>query len=146
MACWTTKIGYPANDSRSHYDHREPTLTSQDAADSGHYFEGSFLSVREARAALAALPLEGELKHKARLVLSELATNAVLHAGAPFVLRAWYDGHTLRLEVEDTSSRLPSLLQGGVMSGRGLHIVEALSQRWGAELRGDGKVVWAEVH
>lgn len=110
-----------------------------------NFFEVTLHSVRDARAALSALPLDDELRQRATLVLSELATNAVLHAGSPFVVRVWSTGESVRLEVEDSSPRLPMITHESTMSGRGLSIVEALSRSWGAERRGTGKVVWADV-
>lgn len=104
------------------------------------------MSVRQARAALAALPIgDEEVKHRAILVLSELATNAVLHAGAHFGVRLIYDRRSVRIEVQDSSTVLPAMSDGSTMSGRGLRIVAALSVSWGYELTDNGKVVWAEV-
>lgn len=101
--------------------------------------------MRQARAAIAQLVPDEELRQRAVLVVSELATNAVLHAEAPFVLRAWRRAGTLRVELEDCSPVLPTLAGETTMSGRGLRIVEALSSRWGARPQGVGKVVWAEL-
>lgn len=89
----------------------------------------------------------------ATLVVSELVTNAVLHVGAPLIVAARRSGAGLRIEVQDESPRLPimvstcpeELVETASMTGRGLAVVEASSDRWGAELKGTGKVVWAEV-
>ncbi len=89
----------------------------------------------------------------AALVISELVTNAVLHAGTPVEVSVRRMGQGLRLEVGDGSSRLPvvgaerpeELLSTRSMSGRGLALVAATVDRWGADPVGRGKVMWAEV-
>jgi len=84
----------------------------------------------------------------AAVVLSELATNAVLHARTDFTVRLSRPGRqALRLSVTDGSTRLPRRakdLHGP--SGRGLRLIDALSAEWGAMLNGvEGKTVWALV-
>jgi anti-sigma regulatory factor (Ser/Thr protein kinase) len=83
----------------------------------------------------------------ARLVVSELATNAVVHAGSPFTVAVRYDGETIRIDVHDWNPALPVLRDGGPFSrsGRGLHLVGALTSAWGVERSPDGKTVWAEL-
>ncbi|WP_308346714.1 ATP-binding protein [Streptomyces sp. ISL-66] len=81
------------------------------------------------------------------LLVSELLTNAALHAGGchELVLTA---GETLRIEVCDGTTTLPSrhpAPQRGIPGGHGLYIVERLSDRWGAAAHGHGKSVWAEI-
>lgn len=81
------------------------------------------------------------------LLVSELLTNASLHAGGcrELVLTA---GEVLRIEVCDGTTTLPRLHPAprrGVPGGHGLYIVQRLSDRWGAHPHGDGKAVWAEV-
>jgi hypothetical protein len=79
-------------------------------------------------------------------VVSELATSAVAHAQTPF--RVTLEGHheIVRLAVQDESTSTlvlaaPDLMD---MSGRGLMLVELLSDRWGTSIAGDGvKSVWA---
>ena len=80
------------------------------------------------------------------LVVSELAANAVLHAGTPFVV-AVSVGPPLRVEVVDGSPEPPVRQDSAVdaPSGRGLRLVEACSETWGYEVLPDGKVVWAEL-
>lgn len=80
------------------------------------------------------------------LVVSELLTNAGLHAGGclELVLTA---GDSLRIEVADGAPDLPHrhpAPQRGVPGGHGLHIIERLTDRWGTEPRPPGKAVWAE--
>jgi len=83
----------------------------------------------------------------AALIVSELATNALTHAASPF--RAVVDRRRggLRIGVEDAA--LAPLqrrtAEAGDVSGRGVDIVAALSERWGYSPVPGGKVVWAEL-
>ena len=81
------------------------------------------------------------------LLCSELATNAVMHAGTPFDVTITVDGGVLRVAVSDDVHQLPAIPEHPTgEGGRGLRIVQALSLDWGAEpVPGDGKVVWFEV-
>jgi anti-sigma regulatory factor (Ser/Thr protein kinase) len=86
------------------------------------------------------------------LLLSELATNAVLHARSRFRVTMALLGARLRVEVWDASPRLPyfSVVPPDASGGRGLALVQALSGAWGIdssleEGAGEGKTVWFEV-
>jgi len=81
------------------------------------------------------------------LVVSELVTNAVRHAATDLRLRVVADPELLRVEVEDGSPALPAPGQPGPFDagGRGLPLVEAIADRWGAEATATGKLVWAEL-
>jgi anti-sigma regulatory factor (Ser/Thr protein kinase) len=88
------------------------------------------------------------LADTAQLLVSELVTNAVLHAktGPTVVVRL--GGDVIRIEVLDGSSRLPRAKGYGVESstGRGLLLVDRMAASWGTEIRpGGGKVVWFEL-
>lgn len=89
------------------------------------------------------------LRDVGELVVSELVTNAVLHSGAPTLLTLRHDRATARLSVgvADGSSRQPAPRAAGddALGGRGMHIVEAVSERWWVAPRGGGKTVWAEL-
>jgi anti-sigma regulatory factor (Ser/Thr protein kinase) len=91
--------------------------------------------------------LHGAVLDDAELVLSELATNAVIHGRTPFsvVLRSEDSG--VLLSVRDSSPVRPTLRDGEQMaaSGRGLRLVTAVAKDWGADLTTDGKTVWAEL-
>jgi anti-sigma regulatory factor (Ser/Thr protein kinase) len=80
----------------------------------------------------------------AELVVSELVTNAVMHAGTTVTVRVARQGSGARVEVADGSDRLPGLrvvtTRSG--SGRGLTLVEHFAHEWGAERTPTGKVVW----
>jgi PAS domain S-box-containing protein len=79
------------------------------------------------------------------LVVSELVTNAIRHAGSPIQLRLIRD-QTLICEVSDGSSTAPHLRRARVLdeSGRGLLLVSQLTQRWGTRQTPHGKTIWAE--
>ena len=85
------------------------------------------------------------------LVVSELVTNAVLHAGTTCQLTVSgpesVAADVVRIEVTDGDPAAPLAKRYDVdaASGRGLHLVEALSDRFGTQHRGDGKAVWCEV-
>jgi anti-sigma regulatory factor (Ser/Thr protein kinase) len=81
------------------------------------------------------------------LVASELVTNAVLHASTDLEVVIDVGTTSVRLEVADGSTQ-PAVKQplSEDESGRGLVIVETLSDRWGSEsIVGDGKRVWSEI-
>ncbi len=108
-------------------------------------------SVREARATVRRL-LEAwrmeALAETAELCTSELATNAVIHARSPVLLIVSPVPHGVRVGVEDES---PGTLRAGSLdgegeSGRGLALVDALSQCWGVDEHPQGKTVWFELH
>ncbi len=94
-----------------------------------------------------ALSGEGaELIDAAELMTSELTSNCVRHAGTAFEVsvRTRAAGDEIRIEVRDSGGGQPRPLSPGPdePSGRGLMIVEALSESWGVEPGGDGKTVW----
>jgi anti-sigma regulatory factor (Ser/Thr protein kinase) len=88
-----------------------------------------------------------QLADDASVVLSELATNAVVHAAGETVdIWTRTDGHRLAVAVGDPCRDMPvraDALSAGEMGGRGLVIVESLAQHWGAYRVPLGKVVWA---
>jgi anti-sigma regulatory factor (Ser/Thr protein kinase) len=89
-----------------------------------------------------------ELMDDAVLVVSELASNAIIHARSAFTVTVRAGEELARIAVrEDGSARpsdpMPTLVAA---TGRGLGLVAALSARWGAEAAGDGRrLVWAEL-
>jgi anti-sigma regulatory factor (Ser/Thr protein kinase) len=100
------------------------------------------------RDALGAWELTG-LTEDAEVVISELATNAVLHARLA-VIRVTVrriDEHTVRLAVIDRSRDLPVLGSPSAedVRGRGMGIVDALATSWGTDRLPWGKRVWAEL-
>ena len=84
----------------------------------------------------------------ALLVVSELVTNAVVNARSQVTVRLRLRPDRLLIEVEDEDSRLPVLQRHNdwdALGGRGLMLVDALSDRWGSQPCPFGKVVWAEL-
>ena len=81
------------------------------------------------------------------LLVSELATNAVLHARTDFAISIHLDTGKVRVEVQDANERPPIIghTPPEATSGRGLHLLQALSDAWGVESRTEGKIVWFEV-
>src|SRR6185437_8598206 len=99
------------------------------------------------RAALAYHDLSG-YADDAEAVAAELIANAVTHAPSPVVTLAltWLEGsRALGIVVTDPSPLPPVKRAPGkdTEHGRGLHIVEALSERWGWQPRDSGKAVYA---
>jgi anti-sigma regulatory factor (Ser/Thr protein kinase) len=80
-------------------------------------------------------------------LISELATNAIIHAATDFHVQISQDGSTLRICVLDASPTTPGVRRYGQESttGRGLRLVESMSSRWGVETDGFGKTVWFEL-
>lgn len=82
------------------------------------------------------------------LVVSELATNAVLHGRSPFTVSLKREGRRVVISVADANCTLPRALpvvSAYALSGRGLGIVARLSVDWGIATRRAGKVIWAQV-
>jgi anti-sigma regulatory factor (Ser/Thr protein kinase) len=81
------------------------------------------------------------------LIGSELVTNAVLHARTELTLTLEVRDDRVRISVKDRS-QTPATLRHyrlDALTGRGLGVVAALSDRWGVSTTPDGKVVWAEL-
>ncbi|MFP3987785.1 ATP-binding protein [Streptomyces sp. E11-3] len=82
------------------------------------------------------------------LLVSELVGNAVRHTGARvFGLRMLRRRGWIRVEVRDPSRGLPCLMPVHELdiSGRGLFLVDKLSDRWGVDLLPRGKTTWFEM-
>jgi anti-sigma regulatory factor (Ser/Thr protein kinase) len=80
------------------------------------------------------------------LLVSELASNAVLHAGTPFEVAIETFDERVQVRVHDGSSTMPRWRRPEVdaVTGRGLPLVDDLAERWGVEPTPTGKVVWFE--
>ncbi|MFF0723492.1 ATP-binding protein [Streptomyces sp. NPDC004134] len=107
------------------------------------------LARAQLRKALAGWGM-AELEESAVLVVSELVTNAVVHARVPpgreIQTRFVRQDGGVRIEVHDASSVWPVRRAPDEAGGYGLLLVETLSSWWGvAERDGVGKVVWAVV-
>jgi anti-sigma regulatory factor (Ser/Thr protein kinase) len=106
--------------------------------------------------------VDQEQINDATLLTSELVSNAIIASGVTepspvqdsrqsdvelIGMRLVDLGHSLVIEVWDTSPRSPKLTQPSLEAehGRGLQLVDALSIRWGHYTRDDGKVVWCQL-
>lgn len=83
----------------------------------------------------------------ALLVVTELVTNALVHAGTACDLRVRLRAGVLRLEVDDEGRGTPDLQRSSTSDehGRGLFLVSAMALSWGIGPTDDGKTVWAEL-
>ena len=78
------------------------------------------------------------------LCVSEVVSNAVLHAGPPVRIVAERVGGGIRVEVTDCSAVMPvrGTPDAHSPTGRGLLLLEALSSEWGVAQAPPGKTVW----
>jgi anti-sigma regulatory factor (Ser/Thr protein kinase) len=119
-------------------------------ADVTRTFAGSLEDTRAARCfALGMLEpwRDEQLAADTALVVTELATNAVLHARSAFSVSLALSGGAIRISVRDT---VPLGLTGvdkqlAPAPGHGLGVVAAMATRWGVETVPSGKAVWAEL-
>ncbi len=107
-------------------------------------------AVPAARALLREVLRDSPLAHRledGELALSELVTNAVLHGRDPLAVRVVLGEGVLRAEVADANPVSPSfsMLDQTAVTGRGLLLISAVSDRWGVEPSSAGKVVWFEL-
>lgn len=89
------------------------------------------------------------LYESATLLVSELATNAVLHAQTGFLLEAEHRQAVIRVSVYDCSATGPKRRRSGLQdsTGRGIALVDVLASAWGIDrdVQPWGKVVWFEL-
>jgi anti-sigma regulatory factor (Ser/Thr protein kinase) len=81
------------------------------------------------------------------LIVSELASNAVRHAGSSFAVALQMQSPLLRVTVEDRAP-LPDTASAADMLPRpphGLCVVDSLATSWGIEPTRTGKIVWAQL-
>jgi anti-sigma regulatory factor (Ser/Thr protein kinase) len=83
-----------------------------------------------------------------RLVVTELAANAVVHARSSFWVSVREEGPTVRIRVGDRSPVAPAMRDASSsrVSGRGLRLIAGLAAQWGVDFKNDGKVVWVELN
>jgi anti-sigma regulatory factor (Ser/Thr protein kinase) len=107
-------------------------------------------------AARAARSLTADVLHSwgqhailddALIIVSELATNAAVHATSAFRVHLSRGPGSLRISVEDGEAARPQLRRPSPdqPGGRGLRLVQSLAQRWGCDSTPDGKTVWADL-
>jgi anti-sigma regulatory factor (Ser/Thr protein kinase) len=110
-------------------------------------------AVAEARREVRALPLAQETLQQLALVVSELVTNAVVHAdaavGDPVRLQVRVGSGRARVEVRDCGPGFdaPTSISPDPLSvgGQGLLVVSALSEDWGVVRGAGGCTVWCEI-
>ena len=110
----------------------------------------------DARRSIAALPVGADVREKLALLVSELVTNSVRHAGLSpddaITLRITNRGGRIRVAIRDGGKGFaldPRELLGRARDsadeGRGLQIVDDVADAWGADRDADGFTVWCEV-
>ena len=89
----------------------------------------------------------GRVCETVELLVSEVATNALVHGAGDVRVDVRTQGGSVRIEVSDDSPAVPVPRDAGLdgESGRGMALVAALSDDWGTEPRAGGKTVWFEV-
>ena len=128
------------------------TTTSTSTVVHGDADLGSVRRARDAtRTWLASRDVSDDVAERAVLVVSELVTNAVRHAGSGWVLAIEHrpDG-SVQIRVADSGPGEPavgpSIVTDDATSGRGLALVAELCDAWGWHRSSDeGKVVWADL-
>lgn len=80
-------------------------------------------------------------------VVSEVVTNAILHARTTFCVSVTVEESAIRVDVRDGSSDIPVLKRydPAAATGRGLQIIDAMADRWGVSMQPSGKTVWFEI-
>jgi anti-sigma regulatory factor (Ser/Thr protein kinase) len=88
-----------------------------------------------------------ELRNDAELLVTELATNALVHAGSGFTVSLSRVEGGVRIAVGDVRSSPPEHRDAETfaLGGRGLHLVATLARDWGHTVVPGGKLVWAEL-
>jgi CheY-like chemotaxis protein/anti-sigma regulatory factor (Ser/Thr protein kinase) len=81
------------------------------------------------------------------LLVSELVTNAVVHASDSPRIHVIVGPSIVRVAVYDTDPAMPTQREPDRArpGGRGLNLVETVASRWGADRVDAGKVVWFEI-
>jgi anti-sigma regulatory factor (Ser/Thr protein kinase) len=99
-----------------------------------------------ATAASWRVPLSQDALRDVELCASELLANAIEHTEAACRVTVAWTGQRLRVEVWDSSLRLPDAddAEDTDTGGRGLLLVSALAHSWGWTPQGAGKAVWFE--
>jgi anti-sigma regulatory factor (Ser/Thr protein kinase) len=90
---------------------------------------------------------DDDLRANASLLISEIVTNAVLHASGPVTVEVQQKGNAYRIAVSDRS-RTPPTEKGyrtDDATGRGLQLLECLAAAWGWKPTRTGKVVWFDL-
>jgi hypothetical protein len=91
--------------------------------------------------------IDGAPLDVATLLVSELVTNAVLHAHTTIAVTVTPSATSVRVGVRDQSPALPAVrhYERTAPTGRGLQMVEALAAQWGVSVDDGSKTVWFEL-
>jgi anti-sigma regulatory factor (Ser/Thr protein kinase) len=103
---------------------------------------------RFAHDTISARGINGDVLETAELLVTELTTNAVVHAHSPIRVSVLPHDHRIRVEVRDddpTPLQPPCRPAADAEGGRGLWLVAALASSWGVNRNAKGKTVWFEV-
>jgi anti-sigma regulatory factor (Ser/Thr protein kinase) len=143
----STVVPRAADPARNGHDHGGSGQTVLMRADFAREIAAPGTARRSTVQALRESGQGDALVEDAALVVSELATNAVVHARSAFSIAVTEQDSVVRISVHDRGPDLPLLVDRGrgAFSGRGLIIVNALATRWGIDPTATGKVVWAEL-
>jgi anti-sigma regulatory factor (Ser/Thr protein kinase) len=112
-------------------------------------FPAEARSAAEARGFVRSLLVGCDVRLTDAIVLltSELVTNAVVHGDTAVIVDLARIDERFRVTVSDESSELPELRHPDLSDphGRGLSIVDELSDEWGVEQGSRGKTVWFTI-
>lgn len=96
-----------------------------------------------------ALPeMQSQTRDAIELMVSELSSNALTHAGSGFEVIVETSDTSVRVEVRDDGPGLPVMRfpDSNEPHGRGLQVVGLLSDEWGSTTEADGKRVWFRIN
>jgi signal transduction histidine kinase len=107
----------------------------------------------QARSAVGALPLAEDAREKLALLVSELVTNSIRHAGLaagdPIQMELASENGHVRISVHDGGPGFdPAGNNGngnGDRTGFGLSILDALAREWGVDTQSGGCTVWCAI-
>ena len=139
--------GYPVGDPHGGLWHQRP-LAPREARITLPADVGSVPATRQFVAGvLRSWRMPEVIEGDVLLLSSELASNAVRHAGSRFTVIVRYDGERLRVEVGDGSRAMPRKRSPGLddVGGRGLVLVDGLASAWGVLPTLEGKRVWFDL-
>ena len=132
----------------------DEALTDLGRPDPGHHLsldlEPALGAARRARELITEACARWDcpaLAGAACIVVTELVNNVVVHARTPMSVLVATHGPGISVAVRDHSPQTPTFTGGPVpptaYGGRGMLLIDSVSQRWGSLRLDDGKVVWA---